>query len=695
MRYISESTIEKSINYFRKSDYKKPEQIGLFLYFKALGVNDKGYIEYKKWGSTEDSERRNMLRVLYDLSGTFDIVSEYGKKRASLFPFSISKEIKSTAFYNGATVFKSLGSRVGDTLDNALVSSYLQKKATADNNIKLRSDASELIFDKYLLKKKIPIEWCAAWCFKFYKIELDQSQEKYIHDICVLSFLKKYNISKKEFDVLFSLNNQEIELSNTCITGPWLRTTINFDDDASPEIIKRTEEDIMPLEMKISSNEINEFIEIVKDKPLSEDYIREILNIWDNERIIQIEELHGTAELGEVAVQGFENSLDFSIEQLGSILKKMYDGANNVTTAIHLFGIKYGAAIRENGFSAKKIIAASGIPESYDVEINKGVRIYEAISNNEFGFAFSADSISKVTTSLLNRKPRTRSDYPLDFIVYGAPGTGKTYSTAEYATAIIENRPTDFSKVGDDARKALMDKYRHYVKNGQIVFTTFHQNYGYEEFIQGLRPDSDSSNLSFRKVDGVFKTIADKAMTDDVNNYVIIIDEINRANISKVFGELITLIEEDKRWGELNQMSVTLPSGDEFAVPNNLYIIGTMNSADKSISLIDVALRRRFEFVEQKPDADLIQDKKLQSIFTKINDILGDELKSADLLIGHSYFMNKTEADLPRIMNNNIIPLLYEYYYDDKKKINKLLTEALKDTDFNVLDNKIGRLSVK
>ena len=293
------------------------------------------------------------------------------------------------------------------------------------------------------------------------------------------------------------------------------------------------------------------------------------------------------------------------------------------------------------------------------------------------------------------RKRRINEQYPLDFIVYGAPGTGKTYSTAEYATAIIENRPTDFSKVGDDARKALMDKYRHYVKNGQIVFTTFHQNYGYEEFIQGLRPDSDSSNLSFRKVDGVFKTIADKAMTDDVNNYVIIIDEINRANISKVFGELITLIEEDKRWGELNQMSVTLPSGDEFAVPNNLYIIGTMNSADKSISLIDVALRRRFEFVEQKPDADLIQDKKLQSIFTKINDILGDELKSADLLIGHSYFMNKTEADLPRIMNNNIIPLLYEYYYDDKKKINKLLTEALKDTDFNVLDNKIGRLSVK
>jgi 5-methylcytosine-specific restriction endonuclease McrBC GTP-binding regulatory subunit McrB len=295
------------------------------------------------------------------------------------------------------------------------------------------------------------------------------------------------------------------------------------------------------------------------------------------------------------------------------------------------------------------------------------------------------------------KKPRTNKVHPLNFIVYGAPGTGKTYSMVEYALAIVDNISIeDFQKDNQD-RKTNITRYKELVNDGQIVFTTFHQNYGYEDFIQGLRPDTSSGTLSFKIVDGVFKKIADRALDDEDNNYVIIIDEINRANISKVFGELITLIEEDKRWGELNEMSVTLQSGDDFVVPNNLYIIGTMNSADKSISLIDAALRRRFEFIEKKPDASLIQDNILRKTFEKINENLVKELDSTDLLVGHSYFMNKTEKDLCKILNNNIIPLLYEYFYDNRKKVANLLKEVIDKSDANVeiVDDKMGRLSVK
>lgn len=292
-------------------------------------------------------------------------------------------------------------------------------------------------------------------------------------------------------------------------------------------------------------------------------------------------------------------------------------------------------------------------------------------------------------------KPRAIKIHPMNVIVYGAPGTGKTYSTAEYALAIIENRPVDKSKKTQTERKQVMKAYNELIKKRRVVFTTFHQSYGYEEFIQGLRPDTKSDKMSFKTVDGVFKQIADLALNDAENNYVIVIDEINRANISKVFGELITLIEDDKRWGEINETCATLQSGDVFAVPNNLYIVGTMNSADKSISLIDAALRRRFEFVEQKPNADLIDDKTLKGVLEKLNLILADELESADLLVGHAYFLGKTVDNLPTIMNNSIIPLLYEYFYDSKKKVASVLKDTLDGLGIEIVDDKIGRLSVK
>lgn len=296
------------------------------------------------------------------------------------------------------------------------------------------------------------------------------------------------------------------------------------------------------------------------------------------------------------------------------------------------------------------------------------------------------------------REPRTNKVYPLNFIVYGAPGTGKTYSMVEYALSIIDGVSIDDFRKSNTDRKTNVSRYKELVKAGQIVFTTFHQNYGYEEFIQGLRPDKDSETMAFKTVDGVFKVIADTALNDtESKNYVIIIDEINRANISKVFGELITLIEEDKRWGELNETSATLQSGDQFAVPNNLYIVGTMNSADKSISLIDAALRRRFDFIEQKPDSALVPEGVLRKMFDNINENLVSGLDSTDLLVGHSYFMNKTEKDLCNILNNNIIPLLYEYFYDNRKKVAKLLKDAIDKSgaQIEIVDEKVGRLRVK
>jgi len=329
----------------------------------------------------------------------------------------------------------------------------------------------------------------------------------------------------------------------------------------------------------------------------------------------------------------------------------------------------------------------------------------KVVGQDEFSYDFEDKNVSMVAESkteygvtglkkIIKRFPRKNLIHPLNQIIYGAPGTGKTYSSAEYAMAIIENRIVNVTQRTLAERKTLMDKYEDYIINGQITFTTFHQSYGYEEFIQGIRPDSASGMISFDKADGVFKKIADRALLDESNNYVIIIDEINRGNISKIFGELITLIEEDKRCGELNQLSATLPLGDFFTVPNNLYIIGTMNSADKSISLIDTALRRRFSFVEMAPDESTIEDDILRNVLFALNGYLRKELRSSDLLIGHSYFIEKTPEMLGNIMNRNIIPLLYEYFYDDEAKVKKAL-DCLAGTDY-VIDNEYrGRIRIQ
>ncbi|PIE84923.1 hypothetical protein CSA08_04685, partial [Candidatus Gracilibacteria bacterium] len=230
-------------------------------------------------------------------------------------------------------------------------------------------------------------------------------------------------------------------------------------------------------------------------------------------------------------------------------------------------------------------------------------------------------------------------------IYYGPPGTGKTYK--------IQKLQNDY------------DEY---------VMVTFHQSYGYEDFIEGLKAkvDNNSNQVYYEVEKGIFRDICKKAEDNPNKNYAIFIDEINRGNISKIFGELITIIELSKRG-----MKVTLPySKDKFSVPENLSIIGSMNTADRSIALLDTALRRRFEFIEMPPVPNHqkisqdIEGINIQNLLSKMNDRI-EYLYDRDHLLGHTYFFDiDSLKDLKNIFKNKIIPLLQEYFYDDWEKIN-------------------------
>lgn len=217
------------------------------------------------------------------------------------------------------------------------------------------------------------------------------------------------------------------------------------------------------------------------------------------------------------------------------------------------------------------------------------------------------------------------------------------------------------------------------IKNYEFV--TFHQNFSYEDFIEGIKPNLEDNDgeVSYKIEPGVFKRISERAKNDPNNSYALFIDEINRGNVSQIFGELITLIEEDKRIGNSEELYVTLPySKEKFGVPSNLYIIGTMNTADRSVEALDTALRRRFSFEEMTPKYDL--DELKQSIFGfSAGEILKtinariEQLIDRDHAIGHAYFINKTEETIVDSFYRNIIPLLQEYFFGDYGKIGLVL----------------------
>ena len=373
----------------------------------------------------------------------------------------------------------------------------------------------------------------------------------------------------------------------------------------------------------------------------------------------------------------------------------------------------------------------------------------------------------------------------LNQILYGPPGTGKTYNVVRKALEIIEGNASDDRS-----------KFKEYVEKGQIKFITFHQSYGYEEFVEGIKAETKNDNVSYRIEDGAFKRICKRAngdnwkkillkdtkeeLTEDgfkklyknyvdklpifpnntygkiletptdkqpfylyknnqfsilvkpqnsndpktiscdklikdifhndnygmpsyepviiqdilsqeyesyktnhINqNYILIIDEINRGNISKIFGELITLIEPSKRLGADDEIMVELPySKEKFGVPSNLYIIGTMNTADRSIALMDTVLRRRFEFVEMMPEYDNLNKINIEGInigemLKTINERI-EYLYDRDHTIGHAYFIDVADiGTLANVFKNKILPLLQEYFYDDWGKIGLVLGDS-------------------
>ena len=308
------------------------------------------------------------------------------------------------------------------------------------------------------------------------------------------------------------------------------------------------------------------------------------------------------------------------------------------------------------------------------------------------GFAPTFDLIKRLSKNnpepdLDEPKPKVDPmKHSLNQILYGPPGTGKTWNTVNYALAIIEDKSLD--ELEREDRQEVKRRFDKLKAGGQIAMVTFHQNFTYEDFIEGIRPvlgDGESENIKYELSKGVFRRISDRASTDTHSKYVLIIDEINRGNIAKIFGELITLIERSKRLGRDDEATVTLPySKDDFGVPDNLYIIGTMNTADRSIALLDTALRRRFEFIAMMPDSshDLISTdiegvngrRLLAAMNERIRFLLDREHQ-----IGHTYFIDVDNVNnidfLSKGFKTKIIPLLQEYFYDNWEKIDLALNK--------------------
>jgi 5-methylcytosine-specific restriction protein B len=269
-------------------------------------------------------------------------------------------------------------------------------------------------------------------------------------------------------------------------------------------------------------------------------------------------------------------------------------------------------------------------------------------------------------------------------IFYGPPGTGKTYRALAIANELAARHAfrKSFVDLTATERKAVTDG------DGLVRVCTFHPGWGYEDFMEGLRPKTVNGQMVFEPRDGIFKRLCADAAKQSTRNFFLVVDEINRGDLPRIFGELLTTIEYDKR-----DRQITLPvTGELFSVPKNVFIIGTMNTADRSISIMDTALRRRFGFVELMPESHLLAGRKaggllLGAWLDALNKRLRTHLKrdARNLQIGHAYLMPthpiNSVAEFSRVLRDDIVPLLEEYCYDDFITLKEILGSAIVDAD--------------
>ncbi|GAA2817452.1 McrB family protein [Streptomyces showdoensis] len=272
-------------------------------------------------------------------------------------------------------------------------------------------------------------------------------------------------------------------------------------------------------------------------------------------------------------------------------------------------------------------------------------------------------------------------------MLFGPPGTGKTYHALRYAVRRLGELSDDLPGVdplAEPGSAAFRETLDALTGSGRLTMVAFHPSYGYEDFVEGLRPVDGAEGLALRPAPGVFKRVCARAAENPGRLHLVIVDELNRGNLPRILGELITILEKDKRG-----LPVTLPlTGEAFRVPPNVRILGTMNTADRSIRMLDAAIRRRFSFLELLPDSRPLVDRWVGKLhLADFLDELNRRIRSLldrEKQIGHAFFLPggrpvSSPAEFAAVIRGEILPLLQEYAYDDYTLLAGFLGDGLVD----------------